>query len=348
MTIKTTPTHMRLGDLSVGFAHSIAAAIKQRGLCATELLEHFELKQERLAEPHSRLSIARYMRLGHAAIQLTGDPALGLAIGEHSLLTHLGLAGITAAQAPTVRAAARCISRFEPLYAQNYRGASQFIEDNNGAWFSFYSIAPYNAYNYFVVESVLLGWISHLRQVCQHDLEIELLQIEFPEPSYAPEFAKHLKCPIEFNAQHNRMRLSKKSLALSNPQHCASTWHALLELCEEQLVIKTRSYSLIEQVSQLIAPLLKNGDPKIEHIAQKLHLPAWTLRRKLAAQGTQFRQLINQTRYDLASNYIRDTDLTFGEISWLLGFSSPEAFQRAFKRWTQQTPGEFRSAVLQR
>ena len=77
MTIKTTPTHMRLGDLSVGFAHSIAAAIKQRGLCATELLEHFELKQERLAEPHARLSIARYMRLGHAAIQLTGDPALG-------------------------------------------------------------------------------------------------------------------------------------------------------------------------------------------------------------------------------------------------------------------------------
>lgn len=346
--LKTTPANMRLGDLSVGFAHSIAAAIAQHDLCAAELFERFELNPARLAEPHARLSIPRYMRLGHAAIQLTGNPALGLSIGKQSQLTHLGLAGVTAAQAPTVRAAARCISRFEPLYAQNYRGASEFIEDSAGAWFSFYSIAPYNAYNSFVVESVLLGWINHLRQVCQHDLEIELLQIEFPEPSYASEFANFLKCPIEFHAKHNRIRLSQKSLALSNPLHCAGTWHALVQLCEEQLALKTRSYSLVEQVGQLIAPLLKNGEPRIEHIAQKLHLPAWTLRRKLAAQGTQFRQLVNQTRYDLASSYIRDTDLTFGEISWLLGFSSPEAFQRAFKRWAKHTPGEFRSAVLQR
>lgn len=45
---------------------------------------------------------------------------------------------------------------------------------------------------------------------------------------------------------------------------------------------------------------------------------------------------------DLAMAYIRDTELAFGEIAWLLGFSSAEAFQRAFKRWSGQTPGEFR------
>lgn len=344
----TTRPSMRLGDLSVGFVHSIAAAVEQSGQCATALLERFDLNPARLAQPHARLSIPRYMRLGHAAIQLTENPALGLTIGEHSRLNQLGLAGITAAQAPTVRAAARCISRFEPLYAQNYRGASQLLEDNQGAWFSFYSIAPYNAYNCFVVESVLRGWISHLQQVCQQDIAIELLQIEFPEPDYADAFAKHLNCAVEFSAEHNRIRLSQSSLALNNPQYCASTWHALLQLCEEQLALKTRSYNLVEQVSQLIAPLLKNGEPSIEHVAQKLHIPPWTLRRKLAAQGTQFRQLVNQTRFDLASSYIRDTDLTFGEITWLLGFSSPEAFQRAFKRWAQQTPGEFRRSMLER
>ena len=348
MSKQTVQPNMRLGDLSVGFVHSIAAAMGEQGHCARELLERFELNAEHLAQPDARLSIPRYMRLGHAAIQYSGNPALGLAIGRHSSLNHIGLAGVTAAQAPNVRAAARCILRFEPLYAQNYRGASQFIEDHNGAWLNFYSIAPYNAYNCFVVESVLLGWINHLRQVCQSDVEIQLLQIEYPEPSYAAEFMQQLNCPVEFNAPYNRIRLSQDSLALNNPNYCPSTWYALLELCEEQLADKTRHYSLVEQVSQLIAPLLKNGEPNIEHIAQKLRLPAWTLRRKLAAHGTQFRQLVNQTRFDLASSYIRDTELTFSEISWLLGFSSPEAFQRAFKRWAQQTPGEFRHMALQR
>ncbi len=149
--MNTARQSIRLGDLSVGFVHSIVAAITQHGHDANALLERFDLGPERLAQPQARLSIPRYMRLGHAAIQLTNNPALGLVIGEQSLLNQLGLAGVTAAQAPSVRAAARCISHFEPLYAQNYRGASQFIEDNQGAWFSFYSIAPYNAYNCFVV-----------------------------------------------------------------------------------------------------------------------------------------------------------------------------------------------------
>lgn len=347
MPIKTPATTMRLGDLSVGFTQSIATAIEQQGCSAKALFERFELSPERLAQPQSRLSIARYMRLGHAAIELTGNPALGLSMGQHSALNHLGLAGVTAAQAPSVRSAARCLSRFEPLYAQNYRGSSQLLEDSQGAWFSFYSIAPYNAYNYFVVESVLLGWINHLRHVCQSDIAIELLQIEYPEPDYSAVFSQYLKCPLEFSAQHNRIRLSQKSLALSNPNYCASTWHALLTLCEEQLALKTRTYSLAQQVSQVIAPLLRNGEPSIELIAQKLKMPSWTLRRKLAAQGTQFRQLLKQTRFELASSYIRDTDLTFSEISWLLGFSSPEAFQRAFKGWAQQTPGAFRQTILE-
>ncbi len=345
---QTLAPKIRLGDLSVGFAHSIAAAITAQGQDPNALLERFELHPERLAQPHARLSIARYMRLGHAAIQYTGNPALGISMGQHSQLAFLGLAGITATQAPSVRAAARCIIGFEPLYAQNYRGASQFIEDHKGAWLNFYSIAPYNAYNYFVVESVLLGWIQHLQQVCQGRLEVQLLQIEYPEPSYAAQLTQYLQCPIEFNAKHNRVRLNQHNLALPNPQHCAGTWHALLELCEEQFLRQTRHYTLVEQVSQLIAPLLKNGEPSIGQIAHKLHLPTWTLRRKLAAQGTQFRQLVNQTRFDLASSYIRDTELTFSEISWLLGFSSPEAFQRAFKRWSQRTPGEFRRAEQQR
>ncbi|WP_162234997.1 AraC family transcriptional regulator ligand-binding domain-containing protein, partial [Pseudomonas cannabina] len=72
---------LRLGDLSVGFIQSLAEAISSYGHDPHPLLAQYGLDPARLSEPGARLSIPRYMRLGHAAIQLTGQPGLGLRMG---------------------------------------------------------------------------------------------------------------------------------------------------------------------------------------------------------------------------------------------------------------------------
>lgn len=333
---------VRLGDLSVGFVHGLADAIREAGQSPNTLLDQFGLDAARLAEPQGRLSIPRYMRLGHAAIQLCGNPALGLAMGRLSHLGQLGLAGVTAAQAPTVREAARCLTRFELLYARNYRGQSSFHEDSRGAWLRFYSISPYNAYNRFVVDSVLAGWYGHLSQLSGSPIVVEKVEVEFAAPVYAERYSELFNCPVEFSAAANQLRLSQPTLGCRSPQHCPSTWQQLLGLCEIELEQLTRTRSLRERITRLLGPLLHGQEPDLEEIATRLQLPIWTLRRKLAEEGTQYRAILNDTRRDLAMAYIRDTELAFGEIAYLLGFASAEAFQRAFKRWSGQTPGEFR------
>ncbi len=265
-------------------------------------------------------------------------------MGRLSRPSQSGLAGVTAAQAPNLRAAARALIRFEPLYAQNYRGQSSFIEDAGGAWLRFYSISPYNAYNRFVVDSVLAGWVSMLGSIGAQPLRPEKIEIEYPAPAWASRFEELLGCPVEFAAQHNQLRLDQAALARANPDHCPSTWRQLLDICEKELEQLTRTRSLRERVAQLLGPMLNGREPDLEEVAARLKLPTWTLRRKLAEEGTQFRSILNDTRRDLAMIYIRDTDLAFGEIAYLLGFASAEAFQRAFKRWSGQTPGEFRRA----
>ena len=336
------PHRVRLGDLSVGFVYSLADAMRHLDQDPLPLFAQYDLDAARLAEPRARLSIPRYMRLGHAAIQQTGEPGLGLLMGQQSRLSQAGLAGVTAAQAPTVREAARTLTRFEPLYASNYRGQSSLHEDAKGAWLRFYSISPYNAYNHFVVDSVLASWTQQLGSLARQRLSVEKVEIEFPAPSYATDYSESFDCPVEFAAAHNQLRLSHATLSLRNPEHCPSTWRQLLEICERELEQLTRTRSLHERVIQLLGPLLHGREPDLQEVAARLHLPPWTLRRKLAEEGTQFRTILNETRRDLAMAYIRDTELAFGEIAYLLGFSSAEAFQRAFKRWNQQTPGEFR------
>jgi AraC-like DNA-binding protein len=336
------PVRVRLGDLSVGFVHGLADALRHVGQDPELLLEQYGLDSARLAEPRARLSIPRYMRLGHAAIQLSGEPGLGLSMGVFTRLSQVGLAGVTAAQAPNVREAARALIRFEPLYAYNYRGQSSFHEDARGAWLRFYSISPYNAYNRFVVDSVLAGWAAQLGALAGQKLAVEKVDIEFPATSYAEHYSALFDCPVEFASSTNQLRLNQATLALRNPEHCPSTWRHLLEICERELDQLTRTRSLRERISQLLGPLLNGREPDLEEVAARLQLPTWTLRRKLAEEGTQYRAILNDTRRDLAMAYIRDTELAFGEIAYLLGFASAEAFQRAFKRWAGKTPGEFR------
>ncbi|MCS3419547.1 MULTISPECIES: AraC family transcriptional regulator [unclassified Pseudomonas] len=334
---------VRLGDLSVGFVHTLADAIQSHGLDPQPLLLQYGLDPARLAEAGARLSIPRYMRLGFAAIQLTGDPGLGLRMGQLSRLSQAGLAGVAAAQAPTVREAARTLTRFEALYGSNYRGQSSFHEDADGAWLRFYSISPYNAYNRFVVDSIIAGWLHQLSSLSVQAVQAQRIEIEFQAPDYSERYSVLGDCPIQFGAEHNQLRLSQQTLALRNPEHCPSTWQLLVQLCERELEQLTRTRSLRERITRLLGPMLNGGrEPDLEEVAARLKLPTWTLRRKLAEEGTQFRAILNDTRRDLAMTYIRDTELAFGEIAYLLGFASAEAFQRAFKRWNSQTPGEFR------
>lgn len=338
---------IRLGEVSVGFTQSIRLALAHLTIDDRELFTRFGLTEKKLSSAHGRLSIARYMRLGHAATELSQRQDFGLLMGRFSCMNCLGLAGLCIAQAPNVKTAAWLFQELEPLYAQNYRGQSRFkIEPNKGAWLSFYSISPYNNFNYFVVESVLNGWCSQLSELCKQTIKPELVEIEYSPPSYAAAYANFFCCQPTFNAKENRIFLTQEQLELTNPQFCSSTFEAIKAICFTQLQQLKHTFTWRERITHLLATELKNGEPNLEQIASLVKLPAWTLRRKLETEGIQFRQLVNQIRYSLASTYISDTELSFSEIAWLLGFSSPEAFQRAFKRWSNMTPGNYRKHAI--
>src|SRR5690606_24906722 len=103
--------------------------------------------------------------------------------------------------------------RFEPLYAANYRGQSRFEEDVDGAWLCFYSISPYNAYNRFVVDALLAGWLCQLGALAGQPLQAQRVEIEFPAPEYAERYTPLFGCPVEFAAETNRLRLDRDTLA---------------------------------------------------------------------------------------------------------------------------------------
>jgi len=336
---------MKLGDISVSYLLSLRTAIRQHQLDPAPLLERFGITEALLAEPHARISIPRFMRLGNAAIRYTKNPAIGLIMGSHSQLSHLGLAGMTAQCAPSLAAAFEVMVRYERLTSQNYRGHSSF----EAPALRFYSIAPYNMFNLFVVDSALSARALAGRQLTGGQAQLREVHIEFPPPTYAARYEELFQCPVLFSQQHNQLVWEPRSLQLPLTQSAPGHYQHLLTLCDQRLHELTRHRGLRERVESIVAPQLHQKLPSLMQVARELGLPSWTLRRRLQQEDhTRFQDIIDDMRRELAISYIRDTELALGEIAFLLGFSSPEAFQRAFKRWTGSAPGSYRRGILEK
>ena len=114
-----------------------------------------------------------------------------------------------------------------------------------------------------------------------------------------------------------------------------------------QLLMASRPMpdDLIGQVRQQIVRGLDSGKITREDVAKRLHMSVRTLQRRLDDNGIVFSDLVDEIRKEMAKSYLQAGELTLTEIGFLLGFAEQSSFTRAFKRWTGQTPLEFRRAA---
>jgi AraC-like DNA-binding protein len=120
----------------------------------------------------------------------------------------------------------------------------------------------------------------------------------------------------------------------------------LLQLHEKlasEHVAKLERQDVVARVNRIIGEILETGQVNLEQVASKLDIKPRTLRTRLAEANTNFNQLLADYRCTLAKRLLANTDETIDEIVYLTGFSEPSTFYRAFKRWTEVTPIEYRN-----
>ncbi|MCH8498565.1 MAG: AraC family transcriptional regulator [Marinobacter sp.] len=332
-----------LGDISVLYLTVMQRALTHRGVDPAPLFAQFGIDDQLLSAPDARISIPRFMRLGQSAITLSGDPCLGLWMGDHTRPADLGLAGLAGATAANAEAALRTLIRFSLLTSYNSRGQPTFIAEQSLA--GFYSIRPYNIFNFFVVDSVLAAWVRYLRDVTGEHRVAKRVDIEYPEPPHSEQFRSWFDCPVRFGAERNQLVLRPEILMLPSVQAQPAVHTQLREICETKLRRIHAGWSITEKVRDALARMLSGQTPQLESVAKQLGLTSWNLQRQLAARGSSFTLLLDETRQSLAAIYLRETSLSLSEIAWVLGFANASAFQKAYKRWHGISPGFHRDAM---
>jgi AraC-like DNA-binding protein len=174
------------------------------------------------------------------------------------------------------------------------------------------------------------------------DLQVERVELRQPEPPASARYGEVFRAPVCFGAAADRLCFTHHEW--TSPTETADA--ALARLMEEHARILARripqeTTGFRAEVQKTIASAPAAGG-SAANVARALHVSVRTLQRKLVEAGTTFREMSETVRGQLAEGYLADPKVSIAEVAFLLGFSDQSSFNRAFRRWTGDSPGRWR------
>ncbi len=297
------------------------------------------LDQWQEVDPDDRIPVATVHRLLEATAALTCDPDLGLKAARRTSLGDGGALDYLLSTSPTVEDAIHVAGRYMRLV--NDTLSLRLEVDGDDAWIRLDNtvVLPRAAADF---QAGGIFW-NHARRWLGDVLSE--LQVSFTHvaPLSRDEYERTFApATVRFSAPFSGLLLRRSHLAVPL-ERADPKLHGLMAQHAHRLLSELpRAESVTERVRAVAAKELTHGNPNAVHVATKLGMSMRTMGRKLASEGTTFKDLLDDLRRRLALQYVAGRDLPLADVALLLGFSETAGFHRAFRRWTGQTPLEYR------
>lgn len=326
----------------------MVAYAAQRGLDSASLLAEVGVAPEVLSSPDGRIRRDRMLALWKRMEADLDDPAIAFHVGRAFPFGTFDVLDYVFATSKSVEAGVRTAIRYFRLLIDQAeltltRGEThatigyQLLNDADG-------LARYSTEFTFAVIT------DRLRGCAALDVWSPLrLRLSHAAHADVSEYEAYFGCAVHFDEEMNELRLP---LALLD---------APMRRADPKLntVLRRHASSLLDALPEDVAfddtvrrelyRALTEGDatPAVEDIAGRLAVGTRTLQRRLKDVDTNFAALLDEMRFNLATRFLGDPSMTIGEVGFLLGFSEPSAFNRAFRRWAGETPGAYRKSALE-
>lgn len=327
---------------SSSWALGIVQALEMGGVDCRSLFPQLGLDYAALDDPDARFPQDGMTRLWERAVELSGNPAIGLNMAKVVRPASFHVVGYALMSSRTLKEGFARLVRYQRIIAE-------------GADLSFHAVPE----GYALILAIHGDRLPPARQSAEASLAYALafcrwmtgkplrpLQIRFQgaAPADLEPYRQVFQAPLRFNAEHYALLFERADLETPLPTANASLAQLHDRFAGEYLARFAES-RVTHLARQVLCRLLPQGEPKRETVAQALHLSQRTLQRRLQEEGTSFQQLLDDTRRELAEQYLAQPNLTLLETAYLLGFADPSNFFRAFRRWFAATPGEYRARL---
>lgn len=270
-------------------------------------------------------------------------PDLGLRLGETMTPTLLGLVGALGNSAPDVGTGLSNMVRYFHLHDRGAVPAMEVRGDQVVLSYTFYEpCVP-------AVEQIYDAAIMYGQGIMRTLAGPQWKPIEVHFSRAAPEcidlYRRRFRCRVRFGAPENATVFVASWLDCPVVSADAPTHRALAQLVEvlDEDIAADLVGHLRHTLRALLIGDLGEQPLSLERTSQALVLHRRTLNRRLRERGTSFKALVDEARYDIARQLLRDTGLPALRIAGMLGYADATAFTRAFRRWSGTTPAAWRS-----
>lgn len=309
-----------------------------------------DLTREDLSCPENRLPLRNFVTLIEAASRSTGDDCFGAHFGEVCSLRENGLPGYLATFAPTVEDALSAFARY--YYLLGDATVVRFEKRNDAAIFTYRVLDPESWPRRQDAEQLITMVVFLLREWIGSHFRPARVYFEHSRPARADELERIFGCPVSFDAEDNAVVFEQRFAAHQNPNADEKLFR-LLSWFAERLTggeppRAEQPISFCDRVLESIDACAHLGNASIHSVSRALGLEARTLQRRLQAESTSFRELYEDYQRRQAVKLLQRFDQSEKKIAAQLGYANLNSFIRAFRRWYNVTPGQFRDRALRR
>ena len=310
------------------------------GVTRDQLLRGARLSAARLENPSGRVTNEEYERVQLAALELTGDEALGLHIGEQSQFAGLDVLPGLLAHAATFRDALNTYFRFQALL---FDGPTSTLDEGNRTAVLRYEFNRGNPRcERFSAELGLAGLLRMVRHYAGPGARVHRAYFQHAAPEHAAEYARIFAGAERFESAFTGIEFDAALLGRSSVHADADLYQMFQNQASIRLNRVLGKAGFASQVVEYLAASPSGARLEMSTVAHHFGMSERSLRRRLSAEGATYSQLVERALGSIAQRLLQDPKQSISETAYALGFSAPSAFHRAFKRWTGETPRCYR------
>ena len=285
---------------------------------------------------HQQLSMLR------AAGGIAGDPLIAVRVGLGLHPTTYGIAGLALLSSASLRHALQVVAEYGPLLCLKLGvnlelsgGEARLVLDN--------CCALYPGILQLCSQLELAKLCTLLRDLS--GCRVSRVELAASPVELRPQLEELLGAPVLCGTDRSYISFDSAVLDAPLPQADATTHHSCLRSCDELMSDLRRCHEIRRRVRRMV--LNANGTvPTLSEVARRLFLSTRTLRRRLEDAQTSYQEIVGETRRDLAKRYLTQTTRSTEAIAEILGYSDTANFRQAFKRWTGESPQQYRCRAL--